>query len=366
MNEQEKKVALNNLKKEIDKLEKKECNFYFFVMDTKGNPSGTLQYIYQIAYALNGFGYKVTMLHQEENFVGVEAWMGEQYASLPHKNIEKENVDISPSDFLFIPEIYANVMSQTKKLPCRRICVFTNENYLTSTIPVGVTYDDLGVFEAITNTEYNKKVFNDYFPYVKVHVIPPIIPNAFRNTDKAKKLIVNVISDEQTDIEKIMKPFYWKYPVYKWVSFRDLRGLPTETLATALNEAAITIWIDDKASFGFTLLEALKSGSIVLAKIPDNLTDWMAEDGNLINGPIWFDNFKSVPEMIASIVRTWTLDEIPEELYKEMSRFDDKYTAEKGKAAISDVFEGIVNNQREDFKRGLEFFEKQAEKNNEE
>lgn len=362
MTEQEKKVALDNLKKEIEKLEKKECNFYFFVMDTKGNPSGTLQYTYQIALTLKNMGYAVTMLHQEENFVGVEAWMGEEYANLPHKNVEKENVDISPSDFLFIPEIYANVMSQTKKLPCRRICIFTNENYLTSTIPVGVTYDDLGVFEAITNTEYNKKVFNDYFPYVKVHVIPPMISRAFRKTDTAKKLIVNVISDEQTDIDKIMKPFYWKYPVYKWVSFRDLRGLPTDTLATALNEAAITIWIDDKASFGFTLLEALKSGTIVLAKIPDNYTDWMVENGALVNGPIWFDNLKDVPEMIASIVRTWTLDEIPAALYEEMSKFDEMYTPEQGKAKISDVFTGLIDNQREDFKRGLAFFEKQAEK----
>ena len=41
-------------------------------------------------------------------------------------------------------------------------------------------------------------------------------------------MIINIISKEQSDINKIIKPFYWKYPMYKWVSFRDLRGFPKE------------------------------------------------------------------------------------------------------------------------------------------
>ena len=94
----------------ISKLENKEFNIYFFVLDTKGNPSSSLEYIYQTALSLSKMGYNVAMLHQEKEFVGVREWLGDEYADLKHFNIEKDNVPISASDFLFIPEIFANVM----------------------------------------------------------------------------------------------------------------------------------------------------------------------------------------------------------------------------------------------------------------
>jgi alpha-galactosidase/6-phospho-beta-glucosidase family protein len=50
---------MENIKKEemlrvvnenIAKLKNKEYTLYFFVLDTKGNPSASLEYIYQAAY----------------------------------------------------------------------------------------------------------------------------------------------------------------------------------------------------------------------------------------------------------------------------------------------------------------------------
>ena len=70
---------------EYSNINKKESNIYFFVLDTKGNPSGSLAYIYNLALLLHNEGYKVSMLYQEqEEFVGVESWLGEKYASIPH------------------------------------------------------------------------------------------------------------------------------------------------------------------------------------------------------------------------------------------------------------------------------------------
>ena len=59
-------------------------------MDTKGNPSGSLEYIYKLALILNDNGYNVTMLYQKEaddEFVGVGDWLGEKYANLKHSDI---------------------------------------------------------------------------------------------------------------------------------------------------------------------------------------------------------------------------------------------------------------------------------------
>lgn len=332
--------TISTLEREKQKLENKDFNLYFFVLDTKGNPSATLRYIYQTAYTLKELGYKVSMLHQEKEFVGVEDWLGEKYSSLPHRNVQTENVDISASDFLFIPEIYANVMSQTKQLPCKRVAILTNMNYLTEIIPVGVTWADMGIDEVVTTSDINERVIKDYFPFVKSHVVAPFVPNVFRRPTKPQDLVINFISKEPSDINKVIKPFFWKYPVYKWLSFRDLRGLPQDVFADALREGAITIWIDDDTNFGMSLLEAVKSGSLTLAKVPKVATDWMINAENtLTESVVWFDDIRKVPDMIASIVRTWLIDEIPEDIQKAGEELDGIFTNEQHIADVKETYE---------------------------
>ncbi len=38
----------------------------------------------------------------------------------------------------------------------------------------------------------------------------------------------SIVTRDQRDLVKIYKAFYLKYPHLKWVSFRDMRGLPRE------------------------------------------------------------------------------------------------------------------------------------------
>ena len=85
-NEEMLKVVEENIKR----LENKDYSLYFFVLDTKGNPSSALEYIYQTALTLHKLGYKVKMLHEEKDFIGVGDWLGEEYANLPHANVETE------------------------------------------------------------------------------------------------------------------------------------------------------------------------------------------------------------------------------------------------------------------------------------
>ena len=99
MSEKDLKV-ISNIEKEISKIDKKENRIYFFVIDSKGHPSGSLEYIYNLALILKEEGYDVSMLHTEEEFVGVGAWLDERYANLPHYNVNKGEVGTSPSDLL--------------------------------------------------------------------------------------------------------------------------------------------------------------------------------------------------------------------------------------------------------------------------
>ena len=370
MNKKEEK-ALKRVQAEIKKIEKKENNVFFFILDTKGNPSGSLEYIYKLAMIAKNDGYKVTMLYQsaakDDKFVGVKDWLGEDYANIPHYDIASDDVEITPSDILFIPEIFANVMNQTKKLPCKRIAILQNYDYLVEQMPFAAQWGDFGILDAITNTEHNAELLKDIFPYVKTKVITPYIDKMFGTTIKPKKMIVNIVASDQEDINRIIKPFYWKYPSFKWVSFRDLRGFSKEQFAESLRDAAITIWVDDKTSFGYSALEAMKSGSIVIAKVPEEPLKWMNEDsedkvGKLRNCCIWFDDFHEVQRAIASVVRSWITDKVPSTLFDEAKKVNELYPFETTQKEFSEYLNGIIDNRKKEMEQLVSVVESKASK----
>lgn len=370
MNKKEEK-ALKRVQAEIKKIEKKENNVFFFILDTKGNPSGSLEYIYKLAMIAKNDGYKVAMLYQsvdkDDKFVGVKDWLGEDYANIPHYDIASDDVEITPSDILFIPEIFANVMNQTKKLPCKRIAILQNYDYLVEQMPFAAQWGDFGILDAITNTEHNAELLKDIFPYVKTKVITPYIDKMFGTTIQPKKMIVNIVASDQEDINRIIKPFYWKYPSFKWVSFRDLRGFSKEQFAESLRDAAITIWVDDKTSFGYSALEAMKSGSIVIAKVPEEPLKWMNEDsedkvGKLRNCCIWFDDFHEVQRAIASVVRSWITDKVPSTLFDEAKKVNELYPFETTQKEFSEYLNGIIENRKKEMEQLVNVVESKASK----
>lgn len=339
--------AVERIYEELEKIDKKENKIYFFVLDTKGNPSGSMEYIYKLALTLVENGYNVNMLHQEdEEFIGVGNWLGEKYANIPHYNISNGEVNVGVSDILFIPEIFATVMNQTQKLPCKRIAILQNMHFLTEFMPLSIQWGDYGIMECLTNSEQESSMLRELFPYVKTHVVPPFIDDEiFNEVDViTKDLIINIVSKDQSYINRIVKPFYWKYPSFKWVSFKELRGLAKEEFAKNLKNNCITIWIDNDSNFGYTPLEAMKCGSIVLAKLPEIVPDWaLDEDGKLKNDVIWFNSVQDLPRIIAKIVRSWTTDNYPSDFkegYKEtLSKFNKSVFTEKLLTFVGNVLE---------------------------
>ena len=352
--------ALERVKAEIEKIDKKESNIYFFVLDTKGIASGSLEYIYKLAKIAKDDGYNVGILYQIEKgdeFVGVGDWLGEEYASLPHYNVGNDEVDVTPSDVVFIPEIFSNVMNQTKKLPCKRVAILQNYDYLVEQMPFAAQWGDFGIMECVTNTEYNKELLKDIFPYVRTTVVTPYIDKMFMNTPDPKKMIVNIVAKNQSDINKIIKPFYWKYPLFKWVSFRDLRGFPKEKYAQMLREAAITIWVDQDSSFGYSAIEAMKSGSLVIAKVPETPLEWVDAEGDNIgmlrNCCVWFESFHDVQKQIATVVRGWITDKVPSEIIEEANKVPSMYSEEKTSSEFLTYLKNTIAGRKQELENIL-------------
>lgn len=367
------KEIVQRIETEIGKLKDKSFKVLFYVPDAKNNATGYISYIYQMALTLQQLGYNVKMLYQLDNeytaeelkklnlenqpiddnrvFVGVTESLGEKYAALEHANIQNEELEVSPSDFLIIPEVYSSVMNQTKKLSCKRIVLTQNYNYLTDFIQVGVSWANFGITDTITSCLNQAELVNSVFPYVKTKVLTPYIPSYFYEGNEPKKLIVNIITKSQKDANKIIKPFYWKYPMYKWVSFRDLRNYPREMFADYLREGAITIWVDSDTQFGYAPLEAIKSGNIVIGKIPELIPEWMLSEDKtqLLDNGIWFNDINSVHKIIADVIRTWINDDIPSEITDAMKETAKKYSFDEYKVNLDNLINSYINERVKEF-----------------
>lgn len=359
--------VVERIEKELKKFDDKAFNVYFYVIDTKGVPSGSLLYIYKVAYELHSLGYNVTMLHNENEFVGISQWADSKYAELPHSKVSDRQVTLSASDFLIIPEIYTDIMSQTRDIPCKRVMLVQNFDYLTKIIPVGVHPYEYGITDAIVNTKTTEKLIKNNLPMIKTHVLSPGISDTlFRKNDKPKKMIVNFVVKNGDDASRVVKPFFWKYPQLKWVTFAQLSNLPQEIFANALRDAAITIVIDDTMSFGYAALEALKTGSIVICKIPENTPDWMLDNDELSNSIVWVDNLDEIPDLIANLVAMWVRDDVPEELYNEIDKAAEKHTMTDMKNDVEKVFvEELFATRKKEIQDALDKVVSKTSENNE-
>ena len=373
MNSNDKK-ALERIDEAISKLEINDFCFYFFVVDCKNVPNGSIQYIYQLAKTLNDKNYKVKMLYQLENeydneeleelkrkekpiddrrvFTGVGDWLGEEYMQLEHLNISKQEWTVSPSDFLFIPEVFSSLMKQTYqyKAPCKRIVLLHNYDYITEFIPFSDEWGTYGIHDVIANTKAQGDLISSVFPYVNVKILKPYISNIFRKPIKPKKLIVNIISKKTEDVNKIMKQFYWKYPMYKFISFRDLRGYPKETFAEFLQESAITVWIDNETPFGYSAIEAIKTGNIVIGKVPEHMPEWMGDENGLFNNGVWTYDLNTIPDILSRVLGSWMQDRIPETLCENMDNVDNLYTFEDYQNNVNEIINGYINDRINELK----------------
>ena len=177
----------------------------------------------------------------------------------------------------------------------------------------------------------------------------PMAIKRIKLTKIARNLIVNILCKDQKIINKIIKNFYWKYPSYQFVSFRDLRGFSREKFAELLKEGAITIWIDENTYFGYSALEAMRCNNVVIGKIPENETEWMVEGDSLKNNVIWFDNYKQLPFILSAVIKAWMTDKLSQELIQNMEETNAKYLKSDWDINVENLITDIKNKRLVEF-----------------
>jgi glycosyltransferase involved in cell wall biosynthesis len=305
----------------ISNLKDKKNKIYFFVQDTKGNAKASIRYIYQMANALLKEGHNPIILHEKPDYFGVSSWLGEEYSKITHQSIEGQNLQVSPEDFIIVPEIFGYVMAQLTNIKCTKIVLSQSYDQIFETLQPGQTWSQFGFTKCITTSEIQKKYISQYMRSVPTDIIEPVISNVFKKSKYPSKPIIAISSREQRDSINHIKSFYQKYPQFRWITFRDMRGISEEEFANTLKDCMLSVWDDRTSAFGTFPLESMKCGVPVIGVVPKMVPEWMNED----NG-IWIKDELNLVNFIGEYIQNWLEDNISEDIYQGMEKSSFKYS----------------------------------------
>ena len=337
------------LEKSIEQIKDKKARIYFFVQETKGNAKASIRYVYDFALALYKDGYNVIMLTEKPDFTPIDSWLAGEYSQIPHQPIEGGSLAIAPEDLFFLPEIFGFVMEQVKNLPCAKIVITQGYDYILETLQPGASWADFGFLKCITTSDIMKTKIMRTMTNISFDILEPLVSETFVEQVLPPKPIISVHSREQRDGINLIKEFYLRFPQYRWITFRDLRGVSEKDFAQSIKESFLSVWIDPTSSWGSFPLESMKVGVPVIGITPYLKHDWMNEE----NG-VWIENPMNLTDIIADFVLNWLEDNITPELIangKETAKiFSDR---ENFNSKAKTITEEIFNARERSFQEQL-------------
>ena len=333
----------------LEKLRSKEAAIYFLTMDTKGHAKASVALTYDIVKELRKNNYNAIIMHEKNDYHDVTTWMGEEYKDIPHVSIESKQVEVIISDLVIIPEVFGHVLEQTQEMPCEKIILSQAYDYALETLPPGLTWRNYGVGTCITTSQKQVDYLKTLMGNLNYYQITPYIKEVFKKYENPQPPLISIHTRDARDTMKIIKSFYLKFPQFKWITFRDLRNLPTNKFAEDLTESFVSVWVDDVSGFGTFPLESMKCGVPVIGKVPNLKPDWMKED----NG-IWTYEFNQIVDILGNFVQKWLEDELPEALYNDMEKTHKEFSREKFEESLIGVFNAINERKITEVRRNLE------------
>ena len=341
---------ISKIKTSIENLKEKKSRIYFLVQDTKGNAKASMAYIYRLALTLKNNGYNAIILHEKVDYTGVSTWLGEEYMeNLQHKPIEGENLEVSPEDLIIIPELFGFVMSQLTKMPCGKIVLCQAYDHILETLQPGATWTQLGFLKCIITSDYQKDLVEGLMRNISFDILQPYISETFEKQILPPNPIIAIHSREQRESINIIKSFYIKYPQYRWVTFRDMRGLSEQEFASVLKDSFLSVWIDETSSYGTFPLESMKVGVPVIGLTPNLVPTWMNE-----NNGVWVNNKIQILDFIADFLQNWLEDNVKQDLYTEMIKTVENLPSKTDfETKTVELFSGYINTRATSFEEQL-------------
>ena len=338
--------TLEILKKRI---ENKDNVIYFLTYDTKNNARAAVKNIYDMALTLREAGYNAKILVEEKTYTGVDFWLGNTYNEIPVMCIKEDKVELYIDDIVVVPEYYSNVLPQLADVKSVKVMLIQQKEYIYETLSIGSKWRDFGFDKAITTGEFTKKYINEFFPEALVYLIPPYIGDKFTKSEEPTKPIIAISCRDRNQQRKIISEFYLKYPQLRWITFRDMIQMTYDDFAEALQECVVSVWVDDESTFGTFPLESMKCNVPVVGKVPNNMPDWMGDNG------MWTQDTNDVVHILATYILSW-LDgiELKDEVREKMRDSVAPYSKEVHTQNTISIFESLINGRLDSITKAIE------------
>jgi hypothetical protein len=351
----------------LDKLVNKKSKFIFCVAESQ-NPAASVYEIYFHATVVKNMGYEVVIMVEKGDYV-IPTWIEKELTSHRHMAMADPKLTVGPEDIMVIPEIYSNVMEQTKNLPCLRIGLLQSFDYMMNALIPGTDWSSFGIYDIITTSQTLKELVNTFYGQkFNVQHYNIGIPEYFEKSKAPQKPIISVVGRNPNEISKFVKLFFTKFPQYSWVTFDPMltKSKPPQQMrrvdfAKRLQENFAAVWIDRISSFGTFPLECMKSGTIPVCLKPDIMPEYMIErDENgqpvkaVDNAGVWTENYYDLPILMGEVLIKFLDDSISPAMYETMDKVVSKYTQENAEKMLIEVYQGFINQRFNLFQSALQ------------
>jgi hypothetical protein len=360
LNNEAQKAELEKIEKvkvSLAKITNKKSKFLFCIPESQ-SPTASVYELYFHATVVKNMGYEVVIMVEKGDYIP-PVWIEKELTNHKHVSMADPKLTVGPEDIMVIPDIYSNVMEQTKKLPCVRIGLLQSADYMTSALIPGTDWTSFNIYDVITTSPVLKEWLETFYGKGKYNIRTYNIgiPDYFEKSDVPQKPIISVMGRNANEISKLVKLFFAKYPQYSWITFDPMltKSKPPQAMrrvdfAKRLQQNFAAVWVDRISSFGTFPLECMKSGVIPICLKPDIMPEYMIERDEkgvatkIVEGAgIWTENFYDLPVLIGEVLVKFLDDAIKPELYDSMSNVASKYSQEASEKRLNEIYSEIVN-----------------------
>lgn len=358
---------IEKIKISLDKLVNKKSKFLFVIPESQ-TPVASIYEMYFHATVVKNLGYKVVIMTEKGDYI-TPTWIEKELTDHEHMTMSDPKLMVGPEDIMVIPEVYSNVMEQTKNLPCLRVGFLQSIDYMMNSLIPGTDWLSFGIQDIITTSQSLKELLETFFNKEKYNIKTYNIgiPEYFEKTDVPQKPIISIIGRNANEISKFVKLFFSKYPQYNWVTFDPMvtKSKPAQPMrrvdfAKRLQGNFAAIWIDRISSFGTFPLECMKSGTIPICLKPDIMPEYMIErDENgvavkAVDGAgVWTENYYDLPVLASDILMKFLDDGILPEMYESMDKVVAKYNQIDSETRLVEIYSELINKRISLFEKSL-------------
>lgn len=365
--EQAELEKIEKIKTSLDNMINKKSKFLFCIPDSV-NPVASVYEIYFHATVVKKMGHEVYIMVEKGDYT-IPNWIEKELTEFKHVPMSDPKITVGPEDIMIIPEVYSNVMEQTKNLPCLRVGLLQSIDYMVNALIPGTDLSSFGIRDIITTSKTLKEVVDVFYGNkfnIKTYNVG--IPDYFEKSKVPQKPVISVVGRNANEISKLVKLFFSKYPQYSWVTFDPMltKSKPPQAMrrvdfAKRLQGNFAAVWIDRISSFGTFPLECMKSGVIPICLKPDIMPEYMIErDENdvpvkAIDGAgVWTNNYYDLPILIGEVLIKFLDDNISSELYDSMDKIVSKYNQENAEKELVEIYTEFINQRIQLFNTALQ------------